>query len=59
MTDESCNGSSCESRLIDNIYAEAMQADNSLIPVSSPPPDLDAVAEFLAKVKSPIYDMFR
>ena len=59
MTDESCNDSSCESRLIDNIYAEAMQADDSLIPVPCPPPELDTVAELLAKVKSPIYNLLR
>lgn len=59
MTDESCNGSSCESRLIDNIHAEAMQADDSLTPVPFPPPDSDTVAELLAKVKSPIYNILR
>ncbi|MDE5796521.1 MAG: hypothetical protein K2H75_05385 [Muribaculaceae bacterium] len=59
MTDESCNDSSCESRLIDNIYAEVMQADDSLTPVPCPPPELDTVAELLAKVKSPIYNLLR
>ncbi|MDE6842586.1 MAG: hypothetical protein K2J24_03590 [Muribaculaceae bacterium] len=57
MTDDNSNGSSYESRLIDNIYAEAMQTDNSLSPVPCPPPELGTVAELLAKVKSPIYNI--
>ena len=57
--DENNNGPSCESRLIDNIHAKAMQADDSLKPVPCPPPELDTVAELLAKVKSPIYNLLR